>query len=333
VAIVVTGASGYLGGRLVAALRERGDHGAVIALGRDQADLTVPGTLDAVPTDGVSHIVHAAAVTTFGIDKATATAVNVRGTDRVIEFARRCPDLERLVLLSTLYTAGTATGEVAEEPRHPADNGRFANHYEWSKHMAERRTLDCGLPVTIARVATIAADGDSGHVGQFNAVHNTLKLIYYGLLSLLPGDPATPVALVTANLAVDATMALLTADPGIYHLCPDPDQTLTLGQLMDTTFAIFERDPGFARRGILRPLPVDEAAFADLLAGIRGLRRGPVHDALESVAPFAAQLYRPKVFSNVRLRKAWPAYQAADPVQLVSATVSYLVATRWGRAA
>jgi nucleoside-diphosphate-sugar epimerase len=332
-AVVVTGANGYLGGRLAAALRKSGVHGPVIALGRDEADLTVPGSLDTVPAMSVTHIVHAAAVTTFGIDKATATAVNVRGTDQVIEFARRCPDLERLVLLSTVYAAGTVTGEVFEEPRHPAAHDPFANHYEWSKHAAECRVLDCGLPVVVARVATIAADGDSGHVTQFNAVHNTLKLFYYGLLSLMPGDPATPLALVTADFATAAIVALLTAPPGVYHVCQEPEQTLTLGQLMDTTFAIFERDPAYARRGILRPLLVDETAFADLLAGIRSLRRGPVPEALESVAPFAAQLYLPKAFSNVRLRKAWPGYQAADPRELVSATVRQLVATRWGRPA
>jgi nucleoside-diphosphate-sugar epimerase len=333
VAVIVTGAGGYLGGRLATALRAHGGYGAVIALGRGEADLTVPGALDAVPAAGVTHIVHAAAVTRFGVDKATATAVNVRGTEQVIELAGRCPDLERLVLLSTLYTVGTVTGEVPEEPPNPEDDGRFANYYEWSKHAAERLVLGCGLPATIARVATVAADDDSGRVTQFNAVHNTLKLLYYGLLSVMPGDPATPVAIATADFTVDATMALLAAEPGVYHLCPDPGQTPTLGQLVDMMFTVFERDPSFTRRGILRPLLVDETAFADLLAGMRSLPQGPVHDALDSVAPFAEQLYRPKVFENTRLRKAWPGYRAPDPAGLVSATANYLVRTRWGRTA
>lgn len=327
-AILVTGAGGYLGGRLAAALRADGAHGDVITLDRAQADLTVPGALDRIPAAGITHVVHAAAVTRFGVEATTAASVNVRGTQAVVEFARRCRDLERLVLMSTLYTAGTATGEIPEEPREP---GPFANHYEWSKHAAEQLILACGLPATIARVATIAADDDSGHVTQFNAVHNTLKLLFYGLLSLMPGESATPVALATADFAVAAMAALLDAEPGVYHVCPDPDRVMTLGELVETTFTVFERDHAFTRRRILRPLFAGEAAFADLLAAVRGMRQGPVADALESVAPFAAQLYRPKVFATTRLRKAWPACHPPDPDRLVTATANYLVETRWGR--
>lgn len=324
-AILVTGAGGYLGGAIASALPD------VIPLDRAAADLTEPGGLDHLITRGVTHIVHAAAVTRFGVDKPTAAAVNVTGTRHVIEFARRCPDLRRLVLLSTLYTAGTVTGEVREEPHRDATE--FANHYEWSKHAAERLVLCSGLPATVLRASTIAADDDTGQVTQFNAVHNTLKLFYYGLLSLLPGDPATPVSLATADFTVAATVELLDAEPGVYHVCPDPEQTATLGQLIDTAFAVFETDPAFRRRGVLRPLPVDEAGFTDLRAGTRSLRAGAVHDALESVAPFATQLYRPKIFANPRLHDAWPAYRAPDPAGVVTATVKYLVDSRWGRAA
>lgn len=343
--IVVTGAGGYLGARIAglareaALVREVGGAGTVLALDRAAADLSTPGALDGVDPRGVTHIVHAAAVTRFGVDRATAAAVNVEGTRQVTEFARRCQDLDRLVLLSTLYTAGQRAGEVAEEPHEPGPPAGFANHYEWSKHAAERIVLGSGLPAIVARVATIAADDDSGHVTQHNAVHNTLKLLYYGLLSLMPGTPEAPLPLATADFTVTAVQSLLgwdgageSAEPGVYHLCPDPEQTATLGQLVEAAYAVFEREPAFRRRGILRPLFCDSGAFADLRAGARSLRAGPVYDALESVAPFAAQLYRPKTFANARLRKAWPGYAAPDPVQLVTATVDYLVRTRWGRA-
>lgn len=323
-AVLVTGAGGYLGGRIAAAIP------GAVALDRAAADLTRPGALDAVAADGITHVVHAAAVTRFGVDRQTADAVNVRGTQQVIGFARRCPDLRRLILLSTLYTAGTSTGEIAEQSHKPAG---FANHYEWSKHAAEQRVRDSGLPATVLRVATVTADDGTGHVTQFNAVHNTLKLLYFGLLSLMPGDPATPVVLATADFAVAAVIALLDAEPGVYHLCPAPEQTATLGQLVDAACTVFERDPGYRRRALLRPLFCDEQAFAHLLAGARSLRRGPVHDALACVAPFASQLYRPKVFTNTRLRNAWPGYAAPDPAGLVTATVRYLVQTRWGRGA
>jgi nucleoside-diphosphate-sugar epimerase len=340
--VLVTGAKGYVGGLTVKALREHGGYGDVLAYGRAEADLTVPGALDTVPTAGITHIVHAAAVTKFAVDRATAQAVNIDGTAQVVELAKRCPDLERVVLLSTLYTAGLATGDIAEEPagaveepRTDADDPpgvvRFANYYEWSKHTAERLVLDSGLPATIARVPTIIADDDTGHVSQYNAVHNTLKLLYYGLLSLMPGLPDVPVSLGTGDFTVNATMALLAAEPGIYHVCPDLDQTPRLGRIVDLMFTAFEQDTSFLRRQILRPLLVDEAAFANLINGLRTLPHGPVLDALESVSPFSAQLFRPKVFGNARLHKAWPGYRAPDPDTLVSQTAEYLVRTRWGR--
>jgi nucleoside-diphosphate-sugar epimerase len=333
VAVLVTGTGGYLGGRIAAALAAETQAGeTVIALDRARADLTVPGALDTIDTAGITTIVHAAAVTKFGVDKPTAEAVNVRGTERVVQFARRCPDLERVVYLSTLYTAGKVTGFVGEEPADVAGyHAEFANYYEWSKAEAERVVLDSGLPTVIARVATIGADDDTGRVSQFNAVHNTLKLVYYGMMSLLPGKPETPVSLATADFTVAAVLALLDAELGIYHVCPDPDHTATLGELFETAFGVFTQDQAFARRGIMRPLFCDELAFADLLEGANVLRRGPVPDALASVAPFAAQLYLPKVFTNARLHKAWPGYAAPDPIELVSAATQYLVRTRWGR--
>jgi nucleoside-diphosphate-sugar epimerase len=343
--VLVTGATGYVGGLTAAALREHGGYGDVIALGSAEADLTVPGALDVIPTDGITHIVHSAAVTKFGIDRATAKAVNIEGTEQVVEFARRCPDLERFVFISTLYTAGLATGEITEEPagiiEEPANAAaeapnatetvRFGNYYEWSKHAAERLVLECGLPATIARVSTLIADDDNGHVSQYNAVHNTFRLFFYGMLSLMPGDADVPVPVATGDFTAAALMAVLAAEPGFYNVCPDVAQTPSLGQLMDAMFTAFEREPSYIRRGIRRPLLVQHSVFADLLAGLRTMPRGPVLDALESVSPFSSQLYKSKTFDNTRLRKAWPGYHAPDPLALMSETADYLVRTRWGR--
>jgi hypothetical protein len=147
----------------------------------------------------------------------------------------------------------------------------------------------------------------------------------------MPGLTDIPVSLGTGDFTVNATMALLAAEPGIYHVCPDLDQTPRLGRIVDLMFTAFEQDTSFLRRQILRPLLVDEAAFANLLNGLRTLPHGPVLDALESVSPFSAQLFRPKVFGNARLHKAWPGYSAPDPDVLVSQIAEYLVRTRWGR--
>jgi nucleoside-diphosphate-sugar epimerase len=324
VSVLITGATGYLGGLLAAGLGPDGRSGhrgmTVRALGRADADLGRPGALDHIDPGGITHIVHAAAVTDFGVDRETARAVNVEGTARVIEFAQRCTGLRRYAQLSTLYSVGTRTGTVGEQLYEAGD---FANDYEWSKHAAESLVAGSGLPAVIVRVATIAADDDGGHVTQYNAVHNTLKLVYYGLLSLIPGDPATPVPLTTADRVLAVIEAALAPGPaGVYHAAPA--DVATLGELIDICYDVFAEDPSFARRRILKPVFCDQESFDDLVDAARSMRAGPVHDALASVAPFARQLYRPKRFAS---RDAGP----LDPRELVRAVAKYLVASRWGR--
>jgi nucleoside-diphosphate-sugar epimerase len=345
--VLITGADGYLGSRIAAALAGRDElvlavrAGDGAELARKRARLAaafgrhttvVPwelrelGTPAGLDPRGITRIVHAAAVTRFNVDRDTAERVNATGTARVRELAERCDRLERLLLLSTLYTAGRHTGDVAEV-RH-ADTG-FVNHYEWSKWAAEEWLLDRPtVPVTIARLPTVVADDAGGEVGQHNAFHNTLKLYYYGLLTMVPGEPGTPLSLATARFTVDAVTVLLDAAPGIYHVCPGP---VPLGVAVDTAFTAFERDPAFRRRMLPRPIHCDRDSFRDLVGAAAGLRGGPIEEAIASVAPFAEQLYLPKVFHTERLRAAWPGYRALDPVPLIESVCRRLVASRWGR--
>jgi nucleoside-diphosphate-sugar epimerase len=336
---LITGADGYVGRRIADALageelilavrcadaaefaRKRatfgiGSRGAVVPV-----DLRDPEPLQHLDPSRITRIVHAAALIRFDIDRDAAQRVNVDGTAKVRQFAQRCERLERLVLLSTLYSAGRRRGEV-HEVRH--DDAGFVNHYEWSKWAAEECLLDApGLPVTIARLPTVIAEDDSGEIGQFNAVHHTLRLYLQGLLTLQPGDPATPLGLATAGFTVGAVLALLRAKPGIYQVCPQP---LSLGATIDAAFTTFEADPGFQRRMLPRPVRCDQESFQDMVTAARRLRGGPMHGALASVAPFAEQLYLPKIFRTDRLRAAWSGYRAGDPAALVAAVCTNLIA-------
>lgn len=347
-ATLITGADGYLGRRIAAALAaSREEVVLAVRAGSEQelaakraafapgaevvaADLPSAAALDGVDPDRIQQIVHAAAITRFTVDQETARLVNVTGTERVLAFAARCRRLRRVAVLSTLYSAGRATGEIAERP--PADEG-FVNDYEWSKQAAETVALASGLPVSVLRLATVVADDAGGRVTQYNAFHNTLKLYYYGLLSLVPGDPATPLSLATADFTVAAVLRFL--DPevpaGIYHLCPPPARTASLGDVIEAVFRVFERDEGFRRRGLLRPLYCDRDSFHDLVAAAEGLRGGPLNAALASVAPFAEQLYLPKTFRADALAAIAPELTAPDPVALVESVCTSLIGTRWGR--
>ncbi|WP_162907821.1 SDR family oxidoreductase [Allorhizocola rhizosphaerae] len=332
---LITGAGGYLGRRIAAALH---DEDVILAMrGADKRER--PGAQEVIPIDlceenpfaeldprRITRIIHAAAVIRFDVDRDTARRVNVAGTARVREFAERCERLERFVLLSTLYSAGRRQGDV-REVRH--DDAGFVNHYEWSKWAAEECVLEPpGLPVTVVRLPTVISE-DDGTVGQYNAFHHTIRLYYSGLLTLLPGDPATPLSLATAGFTVDAVTALLDAEPGIYQACSGP---VSLGTAVDTAFSVFERDADFMRRMLPRPVPCDQASFHDMVSAARALRGGPLQPALASVAPFAEQLYLSKSFRTERLRAAWPGYRTADPVALVESVCAHLVERRFNAA-
>ena len=174
---------------------------------------------------------------------------------------------------------------------------------------------------------------ESGTVGQYNVFHNTLKLFFYGLLSLMPGDSDTPLYLTDAAHTARGVVRLADADAprGIYHLAPAPAETVTLGTVVADAFDVFATDPGFRRRRLLAPRFCDIEAFGQLVAASRGLSASPMADALGSVAPFAEQMFLPKRFDNERLVAAWPSRPAVRSRALAAATCAELVRTRWGR--
>jgi nucleoside-diphosphate-sugar epimerase len=282
----------------------------------------------------ITRIVHTAAVTRFNVEREVAARVNVEGTSHVLALARRCPRLERLAHVSTVYATGLREGVIAEGP----DDGSagFANAYEWSKWAAEQRVVDEGaaLPWSVLRVATVVADDESGRVTQYNAFHETLKLCFYGLLSLLPGRADTPLYFVTGDAVTDAVARL--SDPsrpgGVYHVALERSAALTLGTVLDLIFARFEEVEEFRHKRILRPLLADLESFELLVGGVTSFSGSVVQQALANVAPFARQLYVAKALDNRRLRSALPDYRAPDPSALVAANVDQLVESRWGRA-
>jgi nucleoside-diphosphate-sugar epimerase len=356
-AILVTGADGYVGRLVTGRLLEETAAALVLAvraggpeelrckrdrLGVDPgsarvrvvpADLRSPEPFQDVEPASISRIVHTAAVTRFNIERPVAEAVNVEGTRKVVDFARRCSNLRLLLALSSVYSAGRLVGPLDEVPH---DEPGFVNYYEWSKWAAERTLLDAAgdVPVAIARLGTLIADDDSGAVVQHNAFHMTFRLLYYGLLSVIPGDADTPLYLLTGALAAAATVHLLLHDDsaGIYHVCPERAEVPTIGRLLDEVLDVFDESPDYRARRLLRPLLCNQAAFDGLVAAASTIGDGPLRQAVTAVSPFAEQLFLAKEVHNPRLRHAFPAYEAPDPGALTRATITSLVATKWGRA-
>lgn len=282
---------------------------------------------------GLKQIIHSAAVTRFNVEEELANQVNIQGSKKLLDFASGCPDLEVVQFLSTVYASGLRTGVVEEVVLDRAT--AFSNHYERSKWESEQllREKYSGIPVNIVRIATLIADDVSGVVSQQNAFHNTLKLFYYGLLSLFPGEKETPVYFVTGDFVLESIMSIVGAKTAgeIYHVCHQASETARLEQLVDTVFSTFESYPDFKSRRVLRPLWSDAESFDLLNAGIGGVSSGVMAQAVSSVAPFSRQLFCPKDFRNDKLRALLPSYKAPDPLKLIESTARHLADTKWGR--
>jgi len=359
--ILITGADGYLGMRLAKKYLETTSYRLALWVRSSDAnefhakkenlarqiddredrvsyhfgDLVHEDPFCSLDPKDINSVVHSAAVTRFNVDEATAREVNTKGAEKILRLASRCPSLEAIGLLSTVYASGLKAGPVEESPL----DGRsgFANHYERSKWLSENALLTeyDNLPWRILRVATVIADSDDGRVSQYNAFHNTLKLFYYGLLSLIPGRPETPVYFVTGEFAAGAVVELMenSQNKAIYNVAHSESESLTLGELIDLAFETFDRQIDFRSRRILQPLFSDAESFDLLVDGISAFGGGIVNQAVSSVAPFGKQLFIKKQIQNHNVVGALKDYRAPDARKLILNTCEYLVRTRWGRQA
>lgn len=292
-AVLITGATGFVGMEVLARYLERGDR-PVYALVRADSDRAAQRRLDAVVTNlfgtrAASHsgrlravageltapdlgldrkrreqlarqvttIVHSAASVSFTLPLEEAREINVEGTRRMLEFARLANDLgglSRYGHVSTAYVAGTHAGRFAECD---LDVGqRFNNSYEQSKFEAEQLVRGhAGLPFTILRPSIIVGDRRSGWTSAFNVLYWPLRAIAQGVFDLVPGVPSAPLDVVSVDYVADA----------VYELCEGSDgvgQTyhLTAGAQASTIGEIAQLASGYFRKPAPRLLPPDEFA-------------------------------------------------------------------------
>jgi nucleoside-diphosphate-sugar epimerase len=160
--VLVTGATGFIGGRLVERLIV--EHGAEVrVLVRNLAaaarlarfpvtvlrgDITSSPDL-AVAIQGCDAVFHCA-YGTSGSQKHRAY-INREGTRRVLE-ASRAASVGRIVYLSTLMVYGQTTDGDLDET---APRRRFGNAYSDSKLEAEQIALTSGLPVAVLQPTAV----------------------------------------------------------------------------------------------------------------------------------------------------------------------------------
>ena len=162
----VTGASGFLGGRLAQVLASRGEKVTVLA--RAGADLShldglpvrvVAGTLSdmaalAKASLDATHIFHCAACSSDWAPWRTFSEANVIGVRNLLGLAATTRTLQRFLHVSTTDVYGYP--QVPRDESHPvADVGLPYNSTKCAGENCVRQAACSGVPITIVRPATI----------------------------------------------------------------------------------------------------------------------------------------------------------------------------------
>lgn len=177
--VLITGATGFVGSRLVPALIERGVacHCVVRSPDRAQAlpahplvthvvaDITRPETLDGI-ADGCDAVIHLAAEGHVSAQSEEAfrrfTAVNVTGTESLIRACAAAGTVTRFVHFSSTAAMGLIMKPLVSE----ADEPQPATPYQRSKRDSELRALavgdETGVPVVVLRPCMIYGPGGTG---------------------------------------------------------------------------------------------------------------------------------------------------------------------------
>ena len=295
--VLVTGATGFVGGHLVERLLARGD--TITALVRNPgraADLTrrgvrlVEGGLDdlealARACTGQELVYHLAGLVAAR-SEAEFLATNRDGTERLTR-AARAGGLRRFVLVSSLAAAGPTT---RGHPLGGTEPPRPVTRYGRSKLAAEGVVAASDLAWTIIRPPAVYGPGDRELLRVFKAASLGIAPVF--------GDGSQELSLIYGPDLADALVAVATTSAtigGIYPAChPETITTRHLVELIGTSVG---------RRPFIfgLPAPVAHAVLWATDTAAR-LTRRPTLLSVDKAAEFLAP--------------AW----LADPTRLTQAT-------------
>jgi thioester reductase-like protein len=233
----------------------------------------------------VTEVVHGAASVTFELPLEEAREINVRGSRRVLELCARMRSLRSVAYISTAYVAGLHEGRFAEEDLHLGQS--FRNTYELSKYEAERvvRGYGCALPLSVMRPSIIVGDRATGFTTSFNVLYWPLRAFAKTGFVALPARRDAPVDVVSVDYVADAVFALAARAPSrleTYHLTAG-EATSTVGEIVDLSVRRFGR-----RAPYLVPPRLYRRVLHPVLLGCVGSERRRQLRRTESYFPYFA---------------------------------------------
>ncbi|RMH38006.1 MAG: NAD-dependent epimerase/dehydratase family protein [Deltaproteobacteria bacterium] len=237
--VLVTGATGFIGRRLVGRLRDEGVDVRALALPDEPAgglgpvevvrgDVVDAGSVRAA-VRGVGCVYHLAAVVTDWGDEDVFRRVNVDGTRNVIDAAADA-GCGRVVVASSIVCYGTGLlGDVCDEVATPREYG--IGPYSRTKREAEEVALDAHafgrVPVAVVRPGNVWGPGSRLWVGEI------VSALRRGLAPLIDGG-AGDAALAYVDNVVDVLVRAGRADdaPGRIYNAAD-GEGITWRQYLD----------------------------------------------------------------------------------------------------
>ena len=205
--VFVTGAAGFIGGRTVRSLRERGDQ--VVAIVREPTSATALslrdlgvrliagdlGSQDEIQQamSGSDAVIHIAGSYRVGIPRSERPAMyeaNVTVAERVLDaaIAARIP---RIVQVSTVNVFGDTRGRAVDETYRRDLTWGFLSYYDETKylaHVATEARMQTGAPIVIVQPGMVYGQGDHSGVGEQlqAAFDGTAHYIGLGELGISP---------------------------------------------------------------------------------------------------------------------------------------------------
>ncbi|MEC3918713.1 SDR family oxidoreductase [Nocardia sp. CDC160] len=249
VSYIVTGGTGFLGRRVIAALLERDPEAVVHALTREASvaklremadgwgagdrvfplvgDLTAPGLGLQDEAPRADHVIHLGAVYDMTADESVTYAANVNGTRAVIDLALELGAV--LHHVSSVAVAGDHKGKFFEDD---FDLGQgLHSPYHRTKFEAEKMVREtAGLRWRVYRPAIVVGDSRTGEMDKIDGPYYFFPAI--AGLAALPSELPMPIPdlgstnIVPVDYVVDAMVELINK-PGLigrtFHLTnPEP---------------------------------------------------------------------------------------------------------------